>query len=158
MGCHWLSWHVMYRNYRWGGKLCTQYLAMLQLFQNVAPASLGCQILICRTYTEAFHTPRVILEIVVETDALILALKARQCRNKLFGKSRYDAGPDSCFHPGWHSFKHQCLHSAWRCPESHWHLHYTYGVRTMLSIHCPSTPPTHLWSIPYIHPRTWPLG
>lgn len=44
-------------------------------------------------YTKAFYTPRVILELVVETDALILAFKTRQWRNKLFGKSWYDTGP-----------------------------------------------------------------
>lgn len=89
-------------------------------------------------YTEGFRTPGVILEVAVETDTLILALKIRECRNKLFGKSRYDVGPGSCFHPGWHSFKHQCLHSGWRCPESHWHLHNMCGVCTTLSIHPPS--------------------
>lgn len=105
-------------------------------------------------YTEAFHTPGVILEIVVDLDTFILALKTRECRNQLFGRrclSRH------LFPSRMASFKHQCLHSAWRCPVSHWHLLNTYGVCTMLSIHLPSPPPHTFWSTPCIHPRTWPL-
>lgn len=52
-------------------------------------------------YTESFHTPGVILEIVVDLDTFILALKTRECRNQLFGRRQYDACPGSCFHPGW---------------------------------------------------------
>lgn len=91
-------------------------------------------------YTEAFHSPRMIQEIAEETDALILALKTGQYRHKVFGKSWCDAAAGGCFHPGWHSLKHQCLHGTWRCPESRWPWHNAYGACTMLSIHQPPPP------------------
>lgn len=62
-------------------------------------------------YMKDLWTPKVIPEMAVQTDALILALKMRPCRNKLFGWSWSAAGPSSSFQPGWHSLRHQCIGS-----------------------------------------------
>lgn len=98
-------------------------------------------------YTEAFHTPGVILEIVVDIDTLILALESRECRNRLFGRSQYDAGPGSCFHPG-----RQVL-SVNVCPVP-WGAQNPTGTCTTLMESVPRCPPIVLpWHTPFgAHP------